>query len=29
MGMGQGEIKSDKASIESAEKNWRGGVKEE
>ncbi|KAJ9302850.1 hypothetical protein DTO271G3_224 [Paecilomyces variotii] len=29
MGMGQGEIKSDKASIEQAEKNWRGGVKEE
>ncbi|EED24553.1 phosphate transporter (Pho88), putative [Talaromyces stipitatus ATCC 10500] len=29
MGMGQGEIKSDKASIENAEKNWRGGVKEE
>ncbi|CRG92358.1 Inorganic phosphate transport protein PHO88 [Talaromyces islandicus] len=29
MNMGQGEIKSDKASIESAEKNWRGGVKEE
>jgi hypothetical protein len=29
MGMGQGEVKSDKASIENAEKNWRGGVKEE
>lgn len=29
MGMGQDEIKSDKASIESAEKSWRGGVKEE
>jgi hypothetical protein len=29
MNMGQGEIKSDKASIESAEKNYRGGVKEE
>ena len=25
----QGEVKSDKASIESAEKKWRGGVKEE
>ncbi|OKL60265.1 Inorganic phosphate transport protein PHO88 [Talaromyces atroroseus] len=29
MGMGQGEVKSDKASVESAEKKWRGGVKEE
>jgi hypothetical protein len=29
MGMGQGEVKSDKASVESAEKNWRGGAKEE
>jgi hypothetical protein len=29
MGMGQGEVKSDKASVENAEKNWRGGVKEE
>ncbi|KAN0068990.1 phosphate transporter [Elaphomyces granulatus] len=28
-GMGQGEVKSDKASVENAEKNWRGGVKEE
>ncbi|KAL5360751.1 inorganic phosphate transporter Pho88 [Aspergillus floccosus] len=27
--MNQGQIKSDKASIENAEKNWRGGVKEE
>ncbi|KAJ5104324.1 phosphate transporter [Penicillium alfredii] len=27
--MSQGQPKSDKASIESAEKNWRGGVKEE
>ena len=25
----QGQVKSDKASIESAEKKWRGGVKEE
>lgn len=25
----QGEVKSDKASIENAEKKWRGGVKEE
>lgn len=29
MGMGGGEVKSDKASIESAEKKYRGGVKEE
>ncbi|KAK2763227.1 hypothetical protein FQN54_009863 [Arachnomyces sp. PD_36] len=29
MGMGQGEVKSDKASIDSAEKSWRGGAKEE
>jgi len=29
MGMGGGEVKSDKASVENAEKNWRGGVKEE
>jgi len=29
MGMGQGEVKSDKASVENAEKNWRGGVKED
>jgi len=29
MNMGQGQIKSDKASIENAEKNFRGGVKEE
>ncbi|GKZ28878.1 hypothetical protein AbraIFM66950_001502 [Aspergillus brasiliensis] len=27
--MNQGQIKSDKASVENAEKNWRGGVKEE
>ncbi|KAH8430799.1 PHO88 family protein [Aspergillus melleus] len=27
--MSQGQIKSDKASVENAEKNWRGGVKEE
>lgn len=27
--MGQGQVKSDKASIENAEKNYRGGVKEE
>lgn len=27
--MNQGQVKSDKASIENAEKNWRGGVKEE
>ncbi|RAL11153.1 PHO88 family protein [Aspergillus homomorphus CBS 101889] len=27
--LNQGQIKSDKASVESAEKNWRGGVKEE
>lgn len=27
--LGQGQVKSDKASVESAEKNWRGGVKEE
>jgi len=29
MGMGQGEIKSDKASVEAAEKSGRGGAKEE
>ncbi|KAL9621460.1 MAG: hypothetical protein Q9160_004103 [Pyrenula sp. 1 TL-2023] len=29
MGMGQGEIKSDKASIEAAERSGRGGVKDE
>ncbi|PGH21331.1 hypothetical protein AJ80_03382 [Polytolypa hystricis UAMH7299] len=29
MGMGQGAVKSDKASIEAAEKTWRGGAKEE
>lgn len=29
MGMGQGEVKSDKASIEAAEKSGRGGAKEE
>jgi len=29
MGMGQGEVKSDKASIEAAEKAGRGGAKEE
>lgn len=29
MNMGQGEIKSDKASVEAAEKNWRGGAKDE
>ena len=29
MGMGGGEIKSDKASIEAAERSGRGGVKEE
>ncbi|PYH90109.1 inorganic phosphate transport PHO88 [Aspergillus ellipticus CBS 707.79] len=27
--LNQGQTKSDKASIENAEKNWRGGVKEE
>ena len=27
--MNQGQAKSDKASVEQAEKNWRGGVKEE
>ncbi|PWY72717.1 PHO88 family protein [Aspergillus vadensis CBS 113365] len=27
--LNQGQIKSDKASVENAEKNWRGGVKEE
>lgn len=27
--MNQGQVKSDKASVENAEKNWRGGVKEE
>jgi Phosphate transport (Pho88) len=29
MGMGQGDVKSDKASIEAAEKSGRGGAKEE
>jgi hypothetical protein len=29
MGMGQGEVKSDKASVKDAQKNWRGGTKEE
>ncbi|KAK2813933.1 hypothetical protein FQN50_000334 [Emmonsiellopsis sp. PD_5] len=29
MGMGQGEVKKDKASVEAAEKNWRGGAKDE
>jgi len=29
MGIGQGEVKSDKASVKSAQKNWRGGAKEE
>ena len=29
MGMGQGEIKSDKASVEAAERSGRGGAKEE
>ncbi|OAX80041.1 hypothetical protein ACJ72_05632 [Emergomyces africanus] len=29
MGMGQGEVKKDRASVESAEKTWRGGAKEE
>jgi Phosphate transport (Pho88) len=29
MGMGQGEVKSDRASIEAAEKSGRGGAKEE
>lgn len=29
MGMGQGEVKSDKASVDNAEKTWRGGAKEE
>ncbi|KMU73105.1 hypothetical protein CISG_03366 [Coccidioides immitis RMSCC 3703] len=29
MGMGQGEVKSDKASVENAEKSWRGGAKDE
>lgn len=29
MGMNQGAIKTDKASVENAEKNWRGGAKEE
>jgi len=29
MGMGQSEIKSDKASIEAAERSGRGGAKEE
>lgn len=29
MGMGQAEVKSDKASIEAAEKSGRGGAKEE
>ncbi|KAF7171326.1 hypothetical protein CNMCM5623_003736 [Aspergillus felis] len=27
--LSQGQVKSDKASVENAEKNWRGGVKEE
>ena len=27
--MNQNQVKSDKASVEQAEKNWRGGVKEE
>lgn len=27
--MQQSQVKSDKASVENAEKNWRGGVKEE
>ncbi|KAL4882234.1 inorganic phosphate transporter Pho88 [Aspergillus karnatakaensis] len=27
--LGQGQAKTDKASLENAEKNWRGGVKEE
>lgn len=29
MSMTQGEVKSDKASVDNAEKNWRGGTKEE
>ncbi|KAI1918425.1 phosphate transporter (Pho88) [Ophidiomyces ophidiicola] len=29
MGMGQSEVKSDKATVESAEKSWRGGAKDE
>jgi len=29
LGMAQGEVRSDKASVENAEKNWRGGVKED
>lgn len=29
MNMGQPSVKTDKASVESAEKNWRGGAKEE
>lgn len=29
MNMGQGEVKSDKATVEAAEKNWRGGAKDE
>lgn len=29
MGMGQGEVKSDKASIEAAERSGRGGAKDE
>lgn len=29
MGMGAGEVKSDKASVEAAEKSGRGGAKEE
>lgn len=28
-GVSQGEVKKDKASIENAEKNWRGGAKDE
>ncbi|OJJ43994.1 hypothetical protein ASPZODRAFT_153974 [Penicilliopsis zonata CBS 506.65] len=27
--MGQGQVQSDEASVKNAEKNWRGGVKEE
>ncbi|EEH05548.1 inorganic phosphate transporter PHO88 [Histoplasma capsulatum G186AR] len=29
LGMAQGEVKKDRASVESAEKKWRGGAKEE
>lgn len=29
MGMNQGAIKTDKASVENAEKTWRGGAKDE